>query len=132
MASIFYIPMRMLAVDFEHDGNYELIVNKPISTASEIFDRYRFFPQSEIHSLFWDGIGLNLQWKTRRIKGSMVDYTIADANNDGIPDLVTCLNTHPGALGVKARKTIIMLYPLDMSQTNPGAAVDKSDIYDGR
>ena len=132
IASVFYIPMRMLAVDLEHDGNYELIVNKPISTASEIFDRYRFFPQSEIHCLFWDGIGLNLQWKTRRIKGSMVDYTIADANNDGVPDLVTCLNTHPGALGVKARKTIIMLYPLDMSQTNPGTGVDKSDIYDVR
>ncbi len=130
MASIFYMPMRMLAVDLERDGNYELVVNKPISTASEIFDRYRFFPQSEIHSLFWDGIGLNLQWKTRRIKGSTVDYTIADANNDGIPDLVVCLNTHPGALGVKARKTIVMLYPLDVTKTNPGTAVDRSDVYD--
>ena len=130
MASIFYMPMRMLAVDLERDGNYELVVNKPISTASEIFDRYRFFPQSEIHSLFWDGIGLNLQWKTRRIKGSTVDYAIADANNDGIPDLVVCLNTHPGALGVKARKTIIMLYPLDVTKTDPGTAVDRSDVYD--
>ncbi len=127
LASIFYIPMRMLAVDLERDGNYELIVNKPISTASEIFDRYRFFPQSEIHSLFWDGIGLNLQWKTRRIKGSMVDYTIADADNDGTVDLVTCLNTHPGALGVKARKTVIMIYPLDLSKTNPATGVDKND-----
>ncbi len=130
MASIFYVPMRMLAIDLERDGNYELIVNKPISTASEIFDRYRFFPQSEIHSLFWDGLGLNLQWKTRRIKGSMVDYTIADANNDGIPDLVACLNTHPGAIGVKARKTVIMLYPLDVSKTDPATAVDRSDIHD--
>ena len=130
MASVFYIPMRMLAVDLDHDSNYELIVNKPISTASQIFDRYRFFPQSEIHSLYWDGIGLNLQWKTRRIKGSMVDYTIADANNDGIPDLVTCINTHPGALGVKARKTVIMLYPLDLSKTNPNTPVDRSEVYD--
>ena len=122
--------MRMLAIDLERDGNYELLVNKPISTASEIFDRYRFFPQSEIHSLFWDGLGLNLQWKTRRIKGSMVDYTIGDANNDGIPDLVVCLNTHPGALGVKARKTVVMLYPLDVSRTDPATAVDRSDIHD--
>jgi hypothetical protein len=128
--SVFYIPMRMLAIDLERDGNWELLVNRPISTASQIFDRYRFFPQSEIHSLFWDGIGLNLQWKTRRIKGSMVDYTVADANNDGIPDLVACLNTHPGALGVSARKTMIMLYPLDVSLTSPGTAVDKDDMYD--
>lgn len=130
LASMFYIPMRMIAADLEQDGNWELIVNKPISTASEIFDRYRFFPQSEIHSLFWDGLGLNLQWKTRRIKGSMVDYTLADANNDGILDLVTCLNTHPGALGVKARKTTIVIYPLDLGRTSPGTAVDRSEIYD--
>ena len=60
----------------------------------------------------------------------MVDYTIADANNDGIPDLVACLNTHPGAIGVKARKTVIMLYPLDVSKTDPATAVDRSDIHD--
>ena len=119
IASVFYIPMRMLAMDLEHDGNWELIVNKPISTASEIFDRYRFFPQAEIHSLYWDGLGLSMQWKTRRIKGSMVDYCIADANNDGIPDLVVCLNTHPGALGVKSRKTVVVLYPLDLGRTDP-------------
>ncbi|MDR2487995.1 MAG: VCBS repeat-containing protein [Desulfovibrio sp.] len=130
IGNVFYIPMRMLAVDLERDGNYELIVNKPISTASEIFDRYRFFPQSEIHSLFWDGIGLNLQWKTRRIKGSTVDYTIADVNNDGVPALVVCLNTHPGAIGVAARKTMLMVYPLDLSKTDPGAAVDRTDVHD--
>ena len=129
LASVFYIPMRMVAYDLEHDGNWELVVNKPISTASQIFDRYRYFPQSEIHSLFWDGLGLNLQWKTRRIKGSMVDYTIADANNDGIPDLVACVNTNPGAIGVKSRKAMVILYPLDVSLTAPGTAVDKSDYY---
>lgn len=127
IASVFYIPMRMLAVDFEHDGKWELIVNKPISTASEIFDRYRFFPQSEIHSLYWDGLGLSLQWKTRRIKGSMVDYTVADANNDGIPDLVTCLNTHPGAIGVKSRKTVVVLYPLDLDRVDPATRPSMSD-----
>lgn len=130
IASVFYIPMRMLAIDLERDGNWELLVNKPISTASQIFDRYRYFPQSEIHSLFWDGIGMNLQWKTRRVKGSMVDFAVADGNNDGIPDLVTCVNTHPGALGVSARKTMVMLYPLDVSLTSPGTAVDRSDMYD--
>lgn len=129
LATMFYIPMRMIPVDLERDGIWELIVNKPISTASQLFDRYRFFPQSEIHSLYWDGLGLNLQWKTRRIKGSMVDYTIADGNNDGVMDLVVCVNTHPGALGVKSRKTMVVMYPLDLSRTNPGTAPDTSDIY---
>lgn len=127
IASVFYIPMRMLATDLERDGNWDILVNKPISTASEIFDRYRFFPQAEIHSLYWDGLGLSMKWKTRRIKGSMVDYTIADVNNDGVPDLVVCLNTHPGALGVKARKTVVVLYPLDLNRADPATRPDMSD-----
>ncbi len=115
---MFYIPIRMLNVDFDGDGRHELLVNRPISTASGVFQRYRFFPQSEIHSLFWDGIGLNLQWKTNRIKGSVADFTIADANNDGIEDLVVCVNTHPGAVGVSQRKTIVVIYPLDLNSTS--------------
>jgi len=126
----FYIPMRMIPIDIESDGNYELLVNRPISTASNIFDRYRFFPQSEIHSLFWDGIGLNLQWKTRRIKGSTVDYTLADANNDGIEDLVVCINTHPGALGANARRTIVLLYPLDTSAMDANTSANNAEIFD--
>ena len=129
LARVFYIPMRMLPADLERDGTWKVVVNKPISTASQIFDRYRSFPQSEIHSLYWDGIGLNLQWKTRRIKGSMVDYAVADANNDGIMDLVCCVNTHPGALGVKARRGMVLVYPLDTSQVAP-ITPDKSDIYE--
>ncbi|GHV51219.1 hypothetical protein FACS1894168_3290 [Deltaproteobacteria bacterium] len=116
----YYIPMRFSVVDLDDDGNYEVIVNKPITTAGVIFDNYRSFPQSEIHSLQWDGLGLSLVWKTRSIKGSVVDYTIDDPNEDGVPDLVICLNTHPGALGVAPRKCVVMLYPLDLSKTNPG------------
>ncbi len=127
LRSMYYMPMRMPAVDLERDGNYELIVNRPISTASGVFDRYRFFPQSEIHSLFWDGVGMNLQWKTRRIKGSVVDYAIADANNDGVMDLVTCLNTHPGALGIKDRKAMIVIYPMDLAKVDPRTPSPRED-----
>lgn len=119
MGETYYIPMRLLPVDLDQDGNYEVIVNKPITTAGLIFGNYRSFPQSEIHSLQWDGIGLSLVWKTRRIKGSVADYAITDVNNDGTLDLVVCVNTHPGALGAAARKTIVIAYPLDLSKADP-------------
>jgi hypothetical protein len=126
--SIFYIPMRMLAIDLEREGVWKLLVNKPVSTAAQIFERYRSYPEAEIQTLFWDGVGLNLQWKTRRIKGTVVDYTLADANNDGILDLVVCVNTHPGALGAKSRRGMVLVYPLDVNMTNPNTPPDRSDI----
>lgn len=120
--SKYFIPVRMIPADLEKDGSWELLVNKPISVAAQFFENYRFFPEGEVQSLYWDGVGLSMQWKTRRIKGSVVDIALADPNNDGVQDLVACLNTHPGALGLQNRKTIVVAYPLDLSQTDPKTA----------
>ena len=95
LPSKYYAPMRMIAADLGRTGEYVLLLNKPISTASQLFDRYRFFPQGEIHALYWDGVGLGLKWKTRRIRGSVAEIDLADVNNDGILDLVVGLNTSP-------------------------------------
>ena len=58
---------------------------------------------------------MNLLWKTRRIKGTITGYTLADIDNDGQKELVVCLNTWPGAAGVAPRRTIILAYKLDNS-----------------
>ncbi len=132
LPSKYYAPMRMNVVDLEGRGEYTLLINKPVSTAAEIFDSYRFFPQGEVHALYWDGIGLGLKWKTRRIRGSVVDVDLGDINNDGIIDLVVGLNTHPGAMGVGSRKAVITAYPLDVSLTNPHIPADMSDFESNR
>jgi hypothetical protein len=93
--NIYNLPLRMLVTDLNRDGQFEVLVNKDISVAAQFFQRYRFFPNGEIHSMFWDGVGLSLAWKTRRIKGTVSDYGLADVNNDGVTDLYVCLNTTP-------------------------------------
>lgn len=108
----YYIPLRMVPVNLNKDKAYEVLVNRNISVAAQFFTRYRSFPQGEVHTLFWDGIGLSLAWKTRRIKGTVVDYGINDVDNDGTMDLYTCVVTHPGALGFDQRKTYVVAYPL--------------------
>ena len=108
----------MITADLEGDGKHELIVNHPVSVAAQFFERYRYFPQGEIHSLVWDGVGLSLLWKTRRIKGSVADLGIADINNDGVKDLYVLINTHPGMVGVKFRRSLLVAYPLDTSKSS--------------
>jgi hypothetical protein len=119
----YYIPMRMVPADIEGRGEHTLLVNKPISVAAMFFERYRFYPEGEIHDLFWDGVGLNLLWKTRRIKGSVVDLALADIANDGGTSLVVCVNTHPGTLGFGSRKTLVLTYPLNLDQSDPDSPI---------
>ena len=123
----YYAPMRLIAADIGNTGEYTLLVNKPISTAAQFFDRYRFFPQGEVHALFWDGVGLGLKWKTRRIRGSVAEVDLGDVNNDGILDLVVGLNTSPD-LGIGSRQCMLTAYPLDVSATNPNVPADLSDF----
>lgn len=127
LPSKYFAPMRLIAADIGNTGEYTLLVNKPISTAAQFFDRYRFFPQGEVHALFWDGVGLGLKWKTRRIRGSVAEIDLADVNNDGILDLVVGLNTSPD-LGIGSRQCMITAYPLDVSATNPNVPADLSDF----
>ena len=127
LPSKYYAPMRLIAADIGSTGEYTLLVNKPISTAAQIFDRYRYFPQGEVHALYWDGVGLGLKWKTRRIRGSVAQIDLADVNNDGVLDLVVGLNTSPD-LGVGSRQCMVTAYPLDVSATNPNVPADLSDF----
>ena len=127
LPSRYYAPMRLIVADIGNTGENCLIINKPISMASQFFDRYRFFPQGEIHALFWDGVGLALKWKTRRIRGSVAQADLADVNNDGVIDLVVGLNSSP-SLGVGGRQCIITAYPLDVNRMDPNTPADMSDF----
>jgi hypothetical protein len=109
----YYIPIRMLPVSFDAGGKYELLANKDISVASQVFKKFRRFSQGEIHSMFWDGVGMSMAWKTRRIKGTVVDLGLNDLKNEGKRQLIVCLNTYSGAVGLSNEKTVIVTYDLD-------------------
>ena len=127
LPSKFFAPMRLIVADIGHTGEYTLLINKPISTLAQLFDRYRYFPQCEVHALYWDGVGLGLKWKTRRIRGSVAEIDLADVNNDGVLDLVVGINTSTD-LGIGSRQSMITAYPLDLSQTDPNTPADLSDF----
>ncbi|WP_291328190.1 VCBS repeat-containing protein [Desulfovibrio sp. UCD-KL4C] len=112
----YFVPMPITITSISDPTKLEVLLNKDISVASQIFSNYKSFSQGEIHSEYWDGVGLNLAWKTRRIKGTVTSYGIADIDNDGEKELYCILNTYPGALGVKYRKTLIVAYELNLGK----------------
>lgn len=107
------VPFRMLAASLSKKGRYELLVNKDLSMFAQVFERFNYYSQGEVHALAWDGVGMNLAWKTRRIKGQVSDLALADVNNDGKKQLVVLVNTFPGGLGFNQRKTVVLAYDLD-------------------
>ena len=115
---LYYVPMRMPVVDLDRDGRYELLANKPITTAGKLFSNYRTYPQGEIHAMLWNGMGMELLWKTRRIKGTVCDVSVADVNNNGKVDLVVAVKSFAGlSSGIKTR-CAVYLYPLDTTMVN--------------
>ncbi|MDL2307854.1 VCBS repeat-containing protein [Desulfovibrio sp. OttesenSCG-928-C06] len=119
LRSLYYIPIRMIPVDLNRDGDYEMLIVKSITTTGHIFKRYRNFLQGEVKCMYWDGVGMTEQWRTRAVQGGIVDIALADFNNDGVLDLVVCANT--GGVMTK-RKTIVVGYSLN---------IDSDDVVSG-
>jgi hypothetical protein len=115
---MYYIPIRMLPVDLNQDGDWELVTNYAVTLVGQIFKRYRNFYQSEIHCLYYDGTGMSVQWRTRAIQGGTVDVAVTDFNNDGVLDLVVCINI---GNEFTERKTQLIGYVLDLSQVDERA-----------
>jgi hypothetical protein len=113
----YYVPLPLVPVKLGADKKPELLVSKNISIAAQFFQNFRYFAQGEVHALGWDGVGLNLQWKTRRIKGTIMGYDVADIDGDGAPDLVLAINSSPGSAGLASRRTVIFAYSLDLAST---------------
>jgi hypothetical protein len=107
------IPFRTITAPLTSDKRYELLVNRDLSATAQVFKNYKYYTQGEIHSLVYDQVGLNLAWKTRRIKGQVADIALADLNNDGNKQLCVLVNTFTG-YGYGNRKTVVLAYDLNL------------------
>ena len=113
--SYYYIPTRLVTTRLEGQDEYQLLAHKHFSgRLASVFQRYRNFPEGEIHAMFWDDVGLNVHWNTRRIKASIEDFGLYDMDGDGNKELVVCVNTHPGITGMQQQRTIVLAYKMDL------------------
>lgn len=120
-----FIPLRGITANLDKNNRHELLISRNISVSAQVFSNYRDYPQGEIHSLYWDGVGMSLEWKTARIKGTVTDYCLADLDNDGAMDLVVSINSHTGMAGTARKKAMLVAYPLNLS--TGGAGIQKTE-----
>ncbi len=113
----YFIPIRMVPIYLEGKKQWGLLASRSISIAAQFFENYRSFTEGEIQALFWDGMGLALDYKTPLIKGTITDFVVGDINNDGQLELVTSVNSYvnsyAGALGLGKRRTIVVFSPME-------------------
>ena len=112
-----FLPQRIFMKDLDRDGKKEVIVVQNHAGSSRVFKRYRNFNSSQIVSLSWNGLGLALNWKTRKIHGYVSDFVIGDFDNDGQKELVAAVVMERGASFVAKAKSAIISYDLAIPKT---------------
>ena len=60
----------------------------------------------------WNGFTLNEIWRTATQPGYLGDFALADADNDGSPELVMAVKFNHAGLTTDARSSIV-IYELD-------------------
>lgn len=108
----YYIPMRMIPTDLNNDGLNDLLVTTPTTAWANLFDSNRMYPEGKVQALNWSGLNMVPVWETSEITGTLTDMLLGDPNNDGVLDLVLCVNTYPGNLGFGKIRSFIITYPL--------------------
>jgi TolB-like protein len=106
-----YYPMRILIQDINKDGKNDVITVKN-HRLSEILS-YRKFTYGEIEVRNWDGIGLAVLWKTRKLSGYFSDFGVGDFDNDGKDELVAALVLKTGSVVTTKPKSTLIAYELE-------------------
>ena len=60
----------------------------------------------------WDGAGLNSQWTSQKLSGTVVGYRVADVDNDGLKELVVA-NVTSESYFVGFPKSRLVVYDLE-------------------
>ena len=85
----YYLPKRILVADTDRNGKQEMIAIRNINSLPGFMLKSRRYKRGYIACMEWDDkYALQPKWKTIEEHGYISDLAIADATNDGKPDLV--------------------------------------------
>ena len=111
IASIFPWPIK--AADLDNDGKTEVITVENFGLTRSMTKNYRKLTDTKIESLSWDGLGLALNWETKKISGSIRGIDIGDFDNDGQLELVAVVVLKEGTAMIGDPLSTIIAYDID-------------------
>ena len=106
-----YYPARIRIRDINGDGKNEVITVKNHRFSDVV--SFRKFTHGEIQIRSWNGVGLGVLWRTRKLKGYFSDFAIGDFNNDGNEEVVASLVIKTGLVVATKPKSKVIAYPLN-------------------
>ncbi len=95
------IRSRVMVEDVDRDGVDEILVIRneyAVGIAPGLG-----VSRGQVASLIWDGSGLTQTWRSRKLRGGVVDFAFGDADNDGFDDLVLVATSSGPLVGEKSQ-----------------------------
>lgn len=105
-------PVRILIRDLDGNGLNEILVTKNFSSFGRYLKRLRIYTEGEVDDLVWNGIGFDINWKTRKYEGYVADIALADIDSDGIDQLIIALVLRLELKDLISPKSVILAYDL--------------------
>ena len=81
-----------------------------IESTGGLRKNFRVFKESQIESLYWNGVDFSVRWKTRKEKGYISDVMVGDVDNNKQDELVMTFIAQTGSALWKKPKSRVIAY----------------------
>ena len=84
----------------------------PVNEGNRNFSAFRSFNSSHLKAVAFDGYSLVERWRTKPQGGYLGDFRMADADNDGAPEIVMLVMFSHGGIGFGDGSSALLIYEM--------------------
>ena len=103
-----YLPMRLVTLKPDKDGKSQVLAVRNFDVADRKLETFRSFSEAQIIGFGWDGLGLQPEWRTRKLTGCIRDFALGDFDNDGQLEMVCALVLDEGRIITTTPKSTVI------------------------
>ncbi len=122
-----YFRPRIMALDLNHNGIYEILAITHTSKTRRMFSRSKMLGNGRVKGLLWNGDALEQVWSTPKIQGTIADFTVTSI--PGLPGLrlVTLERKKTDWLSFLRSKSQVKAYDLKRLMKERGRTVGEEE-----